>query len=45
VTTGYWGGGGFGSDPFEDFLARFFGGVPAFDVTEVRLQRSGRGAS
>jgi ATP-dependent Clp protease ATP-binding subunit ClpC len=35
----FWGGGGFGGDPFEEFLARFFGGVQGRPAGRIDLGR------
>ena len=39
MTTGFWGGGGYEQDPFEEFLARYFGGVPGQSARRVDLAR------
>ncbi|MDQ7904958.1 ATP-dependent Clp protease ATP-binding subunit [Phytohabitans sp. ZYX-F-186] len=37
MTSGYWGGGPFGQDPFEEFLAQFFGAQQGRRIDLARL--------
>ncbi len=39
MATGFWGPGDYGPDPFEEFLARFFGGVPGQGPRRIDLTR------
>jgi ATP-dependent Clp protease ATP-binding subunit ClpC len=39
MAGGLYGPGGFGSDPFEEFFARFFGGVPRRPVQRIDIGR------
>jgi ATP-dependent Clp protease ATP-binding subunit ClpC len=39
MTSGYWGGGPFGQDPFEEFLAQFFGSQQGQQGRRIDLAR------
>src|SRR5690242_6129548 len=39
MATGFWANEPFGSDPLEEFLARFFGGAPERGASRVDLGR------